>query len=170
MNEIIEYKDGDKVILLNLPYLNKHFLNEEQIIKEYSITSKITNRSNYFYICYPNGKINETPICRKTGLSTDISPKKYYHKEKERFLILSEINKELLKYDTFCKDNDLKRKDFLQKTILECQEEIKEIERGNGSFKHGFETYKNKEFKEKFLSIIKNNFDFKINETTSLVE
>ena len=166
-----KYNVGDKVLVLDLSYLNSLFLNEDNIIKEYTV-AEIDER--YFYVYYNNVfpvyktgdselKIRPYAICQKTGIEIETSscnPDRFFHKEKDKLEIISEIDKVIKHYDIFCKKNDSERKKELENIIANCKEEITQIDLGNGTFKAGFKTHKNKEFKKEFLSIIRKFFKY----------
>lgn len=152
----MKYNIGDKVIVLDMSYFSNAFHYEKEMIKEYEVKDADERYFSPFYNPYDKmlSGINLFSICRQEDGKALYGGKRYYHKEKDRELILDLINQAVISYDEYCSKNDSKRIKDLREEIKQARIQIKEIESGNGSWKIGFSERNNKEYKGKVLAVI----------------
>lgn len=140
----LKFNPEDTIFKLQFDYFDNpyHF---DQIVYEMKVESA---NERYFHPYYGDAGYQET------GANIFNENKKYYHKEKDKELILAEIEKASKKFDDDRKKEDNERIEFLQSEIKKFTDEITEIKKGNGKMKIGFNKYDKKTFKEQVLKKI----------------
>jgi len=156
-----KFNIGDEVIKLNLDYFDNPYHYQKCVESGFNV---VDCNDRYFSIYGKNANVFSTHHDQRSqidGIGT-FGREKVYHKEKDKDLILQEINDAISKYDEFCKENDNKRKQFLLDKIERAKKEIEEIDKGNGNWKIGFSIHSNKEYKSKVIQVINSKLNFNL--------
>lgn len=160
----MKYEIGDKILELDLSYFKNNFHVEKHMIKEYTVKDANekyfspfeSKLDTYFSGC------NQYSIVHQNSGRPMYGNNIYYHKEKDKDLILELINNSFKDYDLFCAENDKIQTLFFQNQIKEAKEGIKQIKSGNGKWKSGFFTTKNKDYRERVLKLVNKFLDFEL--------
>lgn len=160
MNQEQKFNIGDIVFKFELDYFDNSYHFKKCIEKH-----TVTDANEKYFSLY--GKLdpyfagcNQWDIRHQSSGLQMYGNTKMYHAEKDKDEIKILIEKTILKYDSFTKENDQKRVSELKEIIKNATSEIKQIELGNGSWKRGFSTHSNKDYKEMVLKFIKSVFNY----------
>jgi len=155
MNNSPKYQKGDKVIILNLDYFDNpyHF---EKSIQELTVLDSDDKYFSPYYKEYDKSLSGSSQwsIFHQSNGYPIYGNERILHKIKDADEIKSEIAKALKKYDDKCIQNDINEIAKLLHEIERAKKQIEEIRKGNGSWKIGFTSYNNKNYREKVKSFI----------------
>lgn len=161
MEKKLKYNIGDKVIHLELDYLDNwyHF---KQSISEYEVKGA-NQRLFSVYKDKISSDISGSDMYaynfQETGAQL-YGNKKFYHKVKDAEEITKLISSAVNKYNSDRDAEDANRIQSLKSIIESSQKEIELIESGEGNYKMGFTKENRNVYLNKVLQHIKSKFNF----------